>query len=306
MLCGGVGGARAALALSENFPPNRLTFVVNTGDDFLHMGLTIWPDWDTIVYHLADLCDPQRGWGRADEGVRCMEEFRRFGEGNADWFHLGDRDLALHVHRTWQLKTKTAHSVAADITRALEIPSTVLRVTTESLATSLQLKDQRAMDFQTWFVEHQTRPEVQAVHIPGAAHATVTPGVLEAISSCDLLLFAPSNPFLSLDPILKVPAVADAVARRSGPKWAISPLLNGQAVKGPLDSLLAQLGSAPGQQGIVDYFEPWVDRLLLPESERTGLQSRDLTVEGCRTLLADRTKRLEFSSDLKSLWSRFR
>ncbi len=302
LLCGGVGGARAALALSENFPSNQLTFIVNTGDDFLHMGLEIWPDWDTVVYHLSQLSDDQRGWGRADEGLRCMEEFGRLRA--PIWFHLGDRDLALHVYRTWQLKSKSAHRVASDITSALGIPTTVLRVTEESLATSLLLKDRTVMDFQTWFVGHQSGPEVQGVLVPGAAQASVTPGVLEAIASCDLLLFAPSNPFLSLDPILKVPAVAEAVARRSGPKWGISPLWNGKAVKGPLDSLLAQIGTSRGQQGIVDYFRVWVDRLLLPESERVGLVSGDLALEGCRTLLADRLKRREFCTDLKTLWSK--
>ena len=300
LLCGGVGGARAALALAENLPPQSLTFVVNTGDDFTHLGLEVWPDWDTLLYTLSGTGDAARGWGRADEGTKAMEEFTRLGA--PDWFHLGDRDLALHVVRTWQLAQASPDAVARDLLERFGLSIPMLRATRQSLATKLRLQDGSLMDFQTWFVGHQGRPKVVAVEVPGAAEAQMTDGVLTAIRDCDLLLFAPSNPYLSLFPMLEVPQLAEAVKARTRATWTVSPLLDGKAVKGPLDALIAELSPHTGQRAVLQWYTPWTDRLLLPAGEAEALSSDSVVISGCRTRLGSPEQRAEFAADLWRLW----
>lgn len=300
LLCGGVGGARAALALAENLNPESLTFVVNTGDDFTHLGLEIWPDWDTVVYTLSGLADLSRGWGREDEGTRAMEELSRLQA--PDWFHLGDRDLALHVYRHWALQHHPSHDVAAHIAEKLGVLPTVLRLTENSLDTHFRLPDNSLMDFQTWFVKHRGQPTV--TDIESRQQARLTPGVLEAISGSDLLLLAPSNPYLSILPMLKLAEVGEAVKNRTAPTWAISPLVGGKAVKGPLDALLAQLSESSGQQAILDIYSNWVDRLCLPEDELRGLQSPTVKLSACRTILSNPEQRKMMVDDLLSVWSK--
>lgn len=299
LLCGGVGGARAALALAENLPAEQLTFVVNTGDDFHHLGLEIWPDWDTVIYTLSGLGDCARGWGRQDEGVRAMEELRRLG--GPDWFHLGDRDLALHVFRSWAIAQGLPRArVAEDIARRLGVEVATLRVTDGSLATEFELASGERMDFQTWFVRHQGKPEVARVRCMG--EGSPTQGVLQAISGCDLLVLAPSNPYLSIFPMLEVEAVGQTVRERSGPTWAVSPLVGGKAVKGPLDALISQMSPSSGQQAIVDLYQGWVQALLLPDEERSGLAAGAIRLEACRTALGTPAARAEFAADLVALW----
>jgi LPPG:FO 2-phospho-L-lactate transferase len=298
MLCGGVGGARAALALSEHLPAEELTFLVNTGDDFRHLGLDIWPDWDTVVYTLSGTVDSRRGWGRNDEGVRCMEELARFKA--PDWFHLGDRDLALHVYRTWALaEGRASHEVAACIASSLGVKAKVLRLTESTLATEFVLADGERMDFQTWFVRHQGKPQVLRVE---CGEASLTPGVEEAVAGCDLLLIAPSNPFLSIFPMLGVAPMAQAVRAYRGPVWAISPLVGGKAVKGPLDALIRQLSPSRGQQAIVDAYTGWAQRLLLPADEHAGLCPGPIGLLACRTWLGDPQQRADFVEDLLAAW----
>lgn len=298
VLCGGVGGARTALALCENLPVGDLTFLVNTGDDFSHLGLEIWPDWDSVIYTLAGLNDATRGWGRADEGTRAMEELARLEA--PSWFHLGDRDLALHVYRQWALSQGEGRAeVAAHIAARLGVHATVLRVSEHSLRTRFVLVDGETMDFQSWFVRHQGKPKVARVEVPGAAEAVLTAGVLQAVLDCDLLLLAPSNPYLSTFPILEIPAITQALRERSGPTWAVSPLLGGRAVKGHLDTLLSQLSPSAGQQAIVDLYAGWASQLLLPGDEMGGLTAPPgMTLRACRTWLSTPERRAEFVKDL--------
>lgn len=298
LLAGGVGGARAALALAENLPAEDLTFVVNTGDDFEHLGLPIWPDWDTVVYTLSGLGDATRGWGREDEGVRAMEEFRRLDA--PSWFHLGDRDLALHVYRRWALDQKPPDRVAAEIARSLGVNVRTLRVSEESLATEFRLEDGQIMDFQTWFVRHQGRPAVSQVRSRTAAR--LTPGVLDAIRQADLLLLAPSNPYLSLFPMLDLPEVRSAVAARRDATWAISPLVGGKAVKGPLDALIAQLSRHRGQQAIAELYRDRVGRLLLPAEEISQVREAPLELRPCRTVLSSSEGRKAMVEDIARAW----
>lgn len=298
MLCGGVGGARAALALAENLPPEKLTFVVNTGDDFHHLGLPIWPDWDTVVYHLAGVQDQTRGWGRADEGVKAMEEFQRLGV--PDWFHLGDRDLALHVARRWMLEQMPAQQVEDKLRSGLGVACPVLRASQDSLGTELVLKSGQRMEFQEWFVGQRCQPQVQEVEQAHLAQASVGAAVLESLARCELLLFAPSNPYLSIQPMLRLGPIARALKALECPRWAVSPLIGGRALKGPLDSLIETLADSPGQQAILEFYQPWADLVLMPEEEVPASRQG---VKGCPTLLSDSSGRKQFVDRLEELWS---
>lgn len=298
VLCGGVGGARAALALSENLPSEQLTFVVNTGDDFCHLGLEIWPDWDTVVYHLTGLHDQERGWGRAREGSRAMEEFRRLGA--PDWFHLGDRDLALHVYRHALLREgRSCSEVAHSLTSALGLASRVLPVTEGSLSTRLVLADGREMEFQEWFVAQGGRPAVSAVVNPGSRGLPIAQGVREAIEGAGLVVMAPSNPYLSLGPMLGHPEIADLLCKQNCKKVAVSPLIGGRAVKGPLDALIETLSPFRGQEAIAHYWSGRVDALLLPPEEcQDAKAASHLRLLPCPTLLKSGDHRASFAEGL--------
>jgi len=301
MLCGGVGGARAALALYENIPTERLTFLVNTGDDFQHLGLEIWPDWDTVVYHLAGLQNSDQGWGRSDEGQRAMEELERLGA--PTWFQLGDRDLALHLYRSWRLgQGHSSSQVCREITRGFGVRATTLALTVGGLNTKLLLQDGRTMDFQDWFVRERGEPEVKEVINRGASDLALAEGVEEALRECDCLLFAPSNPYLSLGPMLQHNGFADLLRNLSVRKLAISPLIGGRAVKGPLDRLIGALSPFRGQQAMAHYWAPWADGLLLPSDEIDGVEDSPLPLYGCPTRLKTRPERARFVERLQQIW----
>lgn len=304
MMCGGVGGARAALALYENLPHHSLTFLVNTGDDFTHLGLEIWPDWDTVVYHLAELQDPNRGWGRADEGTRAMEEFERFGA--ADWFHLGDRDLALHVYRSWAVRQGwNRQRLAERLTEKLGLRCRVLPLTESGMDTRLLLQDGVEMEFQDWFVKEQGVPEVQAVLNHRPEENKLTGGVIESLSAADFLVMAPSNPYLSLGPMLSHPELACVIQELGIPKLAVSPLIGGKAVKGPLDRLIGSLSAHSGQSAIAHYWSSWVDGLLLPSDEISDLEGVDLKLFGGPTMLKSKPDRQAFCAALQRAWESF-
>lgn len=301
LLCGGVGGARAALALYENFPHDSLTIVVNTGDDFSYMGLEIWPDWDTVVYHLAGLEESERGWGRSDEGLRAMEEFQRLQAPH--WFHLGDRDLALHVFRTWSLQQGWKRAqLSEQVCRAFQIDCRVLPFSEQSLETKILLQDGERLDFQEWFVARQGQPKVRRILNDDVESKTLTEGVAQSLHGADLLLIAPSNPFLSLGPMLAHPQWAGLLKKSTMPKIAVSPLIGGKAIKGPLDRLIETLSPHQGQEAMAHYWAPWVDALLLPEDECLKLEGAPLPLLPCPTLLNSSGGRSEFCSRLTEIW----
>ncbi len=301
MLCGGVGGARAALALYENHAPENLVFVVNTGDDFTHLGLEIWPDWDTVVYHLANLCHPLRGWGRVQETKEVMTEFSNLG--GDSWFELSDQDLALQLLRTGALADGASPSeVEEQLCSSLGLRSPVHRCSLNGLKTELKLTTGEVVAFQDWFVRQQAKPEVAEVLYSGSKTAQLNPWALAALKDCDLLLLAPSNPYLSLFPMLACPALSQAVKSRKESVWAVSPLIEGKAVKGPLDRLLASLSSKQGQEAIAWLLQEWAQRLLLPRSEVTEVPGSPMNLSPCRTRLTSSEDRGEFYQDLTELW----
>lgn len=301
-LCGGVGGARAALALYENLSHHQLTFIVNTGDDFTHLGLPIWPDWDTVLYHLAEVQESERGWGRADEGSRVMEELRRFGA--PQWFHLGDRDVALHLYRNWRFSAGAKRlEISKELCEAFGVQALVLPLTENGMGTQLRVSSGETMDFQDWFVKEQGRPPVAEVVMPDSSENPLVEGVQSSIEEADCLLFAPSNPYLSLGPMLSHRPFVELLQKRNCPKVAVSPLVGGKALKGPLDKLIESLSPYRGQTAIAHYWKDKVDLLLLPPGEAP--EKPFLNTQPCPTMLKTVEQRQTFANSLEKLLEGF-
>jgi len=247
-IAGGVGGARMALALQEALAPGELTVVGNVGDDTEHWGLQIAPDLDTVLYTLTGRIDPANGWGVAGDTRAVMDEITGLGED--DWFILGDRDLALHISRTRKLAAgEPLSAITADVAARWGCPSTLLPATDDRLRTWIATDDGE-LPFQEWLVRRRAADPVAGVRFEGVPGARPGPGVLEAIAEADRIVLAPSNPFVSLDPILAVDGVRDAVRARRADVVAVAPVIGGRTVKGPLVGMLETLGHRPDAVGI--------------------------------------------------------
>jgi LPPG:FO 2-phospho-L-lactate transferase len=265
VLTGGVGGAKLVKGLCAILPPENVTAIVNTGDDFRHLDLAISPDIDTLLYTLAGKANPEQGWGRENETTSFMTALRELG--GEDWFLLGDHDLALHVLRTARLASGTSlAAITADFARSWGIAATILPMCGDPVATMLDT-DEGLLEFQRYFVERRCLPRVRAISFAGAAAATPTPGALEAIAQADAVLIAPSNPFLSVDPILAVPGYRSALAATPAPVVAVSPLVGGKAVKGPTAKLMDELGLAVQNAAIVDHYAGLIAGLLIDHDD---------------------------------------
>ena len=266
-LSGGVGGAKLAAGLADVLEPGRLTVVVNTGDDFEHLGLTICPDIDSVLYTMAGLNDRQRGWGMANETWHMMEQLRALGE--QDWFNLGDRDLATHIARTWRLRAGgTLSEVTAHLARSLGISQALVPMSDDPVRTQV-LTDNGWTDFQRWFVGEQCGPAVSDIRFAGTPGAAMAPGLAKALARDDLaaIVICPSNPFLSVDPVLAVDGVRDALMRRTVPCIAVSPLIGGRALKGPLSKLLAERDLSQGNLDIAAHYGALVDRIVIDRGD---------------------------------------
>jgi LPPG:FO 2-phospho-L-lactate transferase len=230
-LAGGIGAARFLDGLTRIVPPSRVFVIGNTGDDTEQHGLHVSPDLDTVTYTLAGISDPVRGWGIKDETFRCLEELGRFG--SATWFKLGDRDLATHLYRTERLAAgATLAEVTAEIAKALTIRAKIVPMTNEPVRTRIVTRSGE-LEFQTYFVKRRARDEVLGVRFDGAALARPTPGVLEAIHQAEIIIVCPSNPFISIGPILSIAGMRQALRDRRDRVTAISPIVDGRALKGP-------------------------------------------------------------------------
>ena len=276
-LSGGVGGAKLAAGLADVLPPDRLTIAVNTGDDFEHLGLTICPDIDSVVYALAGLNDTERGWGVVDESWRTMEMLGRLGE--TQWFNLGDRDMAMHLARSWRLRAgESLSEVTARLTGALGIAHKVVPMSDMPVRTQVET-EQGWLDFQHWFVREQCRPEVRGIRFAGLP-AKPSPGLADALARPDLaaIVICPSNPFVSVDPILALEGVRESLEGRRVPLVAVSPLVGGQAIKGPLAKMLAERGMACNSLSIADHYSGLLDHLLVDHAD--GAQAHEVRARG--------------------------
>jgi LPPG:FO 2-phospho-L-lactate transferase len=262
-LAGGVGGAKLAHGLQAHLG-SGLTVVVNTGDDLERHGLLVCPDHDTVMYTLAGIDNRDLGWGLAGETFAGAEMLARYGE--ETWFRLGDRDLATHIVRTRRLRAgERLTAVAAHLQDALEIAARILPMADEPVRTRVRT-DEGWLDFQTYFVGRHQAPEVREVRYDGLDAAQATPEVLDALARADAIVVAPSNPFLSVAPILGVagirPAI-DAARERGAPVVAVSGIIGGRALKGPADRILASLGHEPTALGVARIYAEWLDLFVL-------------------------------------------
>ena len=265
-IAGGVGAARLLRGLVRVVPPEEVTAVVNTGDDTEMHGLHISPDLDTVTYTLAGLNDDERGWGLAGERWTAMDALERLG-GEA-WFRLGDRDLATHLYRTGRLGAGVPLSaVTAEITAALGVGSRLVPMSDDPVRTHLTLEGGTEVSFQDYFVRHRHAVAVTAVRFEGAERAVPAPGVLDAVESAEVVVLCPSNPIVSVAPVLAVPGVGAAVADRREDVVAVSPIVAGAALKGPADRLLTELGHDASVVGVARLYAPYAATLVVDEAD---------------------------------------
>ena len=305
LLAGGVGGAKLADGLYRALPQGELSIIANPGDDFELHGLTICPDHDTLLYTLAGLGDRERGWGLAGESWNALEQFGKIGA--PDWFKLGDRDLALHIHRTALLKSGgRLTEVNRELQRRLGLPDApILMATDDPLRTRVRTPE-GWMEFQPWFVGAQAKPEVLEVEFVGAQRARVSAEVTEAILSAELIVIAPSNPLISIAPILAVDGIREAIASartRGVQVIGVSPIVAGKAIKGPADRMLRAAGLPSSPVGVARALPGLFDTLLVEESDLTDALRAELAplvprVAGATTVMHDGDARLSLARQL--------
>jgi LPPG:FO 2-phospho-L-lactate transferase len=282
-LAGGVGAARLLRGMVEVMPPSDITAIVNTGDDTVLHGLHISPDLDTVMYTLADAINPETGWGLADETWRVMESLGRLG--GVTWFNLGDQDLATHCYRTQRLSEGAGlGQVTAELARSWGVGIRLVPVTDDPLRTRLQLVDGPEVGFQEYFVRLHHDVAVSAVRFEGAEEARPGPGVLEALGTAEVIVVCPSNPVVSIGPLLAVPGMAQHLAGLRERIVGVSPIIAGAALKGPADRLLREMGFESSVVGVARWYAPWVGTLVIDEAD--AALAGAVESEGVRCLVA--------------------
>jgi LPPG:FO 2-phospho-L-lactate transferase len=291
-LSGGVGGARLLDGLARVAPPEMLTAVVNVGDDLLHWGLYVCPDVDTVLYTLSGLSDARRGWGLRDESFRALEGVARYG--GEDWFKLGDRDLATHLMRTrWLREGQTLTAITERLARALEVGCRVLPASDDRFATHIETEHDGVLAFQDWLVRRRGEPAVRSVSFRGDARPS--PEVLGAIDGADLVVIGPSNPYVSIDPILALPGLRDRVGGK--PVIAVSPIVGGRAIKGPLAEMIPALSGRPaGAAAIAAHYGDLLAGLVVERGDEA--QVHGVPVLATRTVMKTRRDRTELARAL--------
>jgi LPPG:FO 2-phospho-L-lactate transferase len=284
-LSGGIGGAKLALGLSRVVPGADLLVVANTGDDFEHLGLAISPDLDTLMYTLAGVADLRRGWGRRDETWHFMAALAEIG--GETWFRLGDRDLAVHVERTRRLAAgATLSAVTADFCRRLGIASRIVPMSDDRVRTRLDTSD-GLLDFQDYFVRRRCAPAVRAVHYDGAAEARPHPEITAALADPRLraVVICPSNPYLSIDPILAVGGMRTAIAACAAPVVAVSPIIGGRAVKGPTAKMMSELGLPASAAAVAQHYAGLLDGYVLDHADAAEAAMLDMPTTLASTVM---------------------
>lgn len=267
-LCGGVGGAKLALGLTKVLSPDQLTIVVNTGDDFEHFGLPVCPDLDTVTYTLSSLSNPESGWGRRDESWNCLETLETLGA--ETWFRLGDRDLAIHLTRRALLdQGRSLSEATALICGRLGIRHRIVPMSDNASPTIVET-DEGELSFQHYFVREQCRPAVRGFRFEGASAAGPSAGFNAALENPELaaILICPSNPFVSIDPILALPGIKDRLSRNKAPVIVVSPIVASQAIKGPTAKMMDELGLDLSAMGIFHHYGELLDGFVIDEQDR--------------------------------------
>jgi LPPG:FO 2-phospho-L-lactate transferase len=283
-LSGGVGGAKLSLGLARLLD-ERLTIIVNTGDDFEHLGLHISPDIDTTLYTLADLVNPETGWGRRDENWNFMAAIAKLD--GPSWFRLGDGDLAMHVERTHRLRAgETLTAITSHLASCLGVSARVLPMSDDLVRTTVE-SDMGVLAFQEYFVREQCRPRASAIRFEGASSARPAPAVLDALAAPDLagVIICPSNPYLSVDPILAVPGFASALNACAAPVIAVTPLIGGKAVKGPTAKIMQEFGLKSDAVTIAQHYAGLIDGFVLDGEDAKDEGRIEMPVRVANTLM---------------------
>lgn len=303
-LAGGVGGAKMAHGLAHLLPSDALTVIVNTGDDFTHWGLSISPDLDTVCYTLAGLANPETGWGRADETWQVFQSMQTLGA--PDWFRLGDRDLATHLARTTRLRQGEPLSrITQDFCQAWGVTQRVLPMSDQPVATMVNTLEYGELSFQEYFVMHHCAPQVTGFRFEGIELARPAPGVLESIEAADAVVFCPSNPWVSIDPILAVGSLRATIQKKVA--VGVSPIIGGQTVKGPAAKMYAELGITPSALAVAQHYQTLLhgfvmdtaDARLAGEVERLGMAAHVT-----QTLMKSVNDRVSLSEDVLNFIAR--
>jgi LPPG:FO 2-phospho-L-lactate transferase len=281
-LAGGVGGAKLADGLQQ-LTDVSLTVVVNTGDDFSLHGLTICPDLDTVMYTLAGLANPATGWGLAGDTFQALEMFTRYGAD--DWFRLGDRDLATHIVRTQSLREgSTLSDVTARLAKSLGVRANIVPMTNERVATMVE-SNQGLLAFQEYFVHRHCVPVVRSFFFDGIAQAQPCAEALMAIAQANMIIFCPSNPFVSIEPILLVHGMREALHAARAVKVAVSPIIGGEALKGPAAKMFRELGLESSAQAVALRYRELIDGFVLDQIDEA--QAKFIRQQGMQVLVAD-------------------
>jgi LPPG:FO 2-phospho-L-lactate transferase len=287
---GGVGGAKLAYGLAQIVPPESLTIIVNTGDDFWLYGLRICPDLDTVMYTLAGVVDKNNGWGVADDTINMLPMMARYGE--ETWFRLGDQDLATHLLRTqWWHDGVTLTEITRRLAIQLAINCRLLPMTDMPVATRVDTIEYGELDFQTYFVRHRWQPTVKSLRFDGIEDAVVSSDFSTAIDVADVILIGPSNPWLSIAPILNMPHMRDMLVAHDIPRVAITPIIEGKAVKGPAAKLMAELGYEQSASAIAEYYGNVVNGFVFDERDR-GMSMDNIRTVALDTMMQSESDRI--------------
>jgi LPPG:FO 2-phospho-L-lactate transferase len=296
LLVGGVGGAKLAYGLEKILSPEQLTVIVNTGDDFWHYGLRICPDLDTITYTLSGLVDTVNGWGLAGDTTITLDALRRLGE--TPWFRLGDQDLATHILRTqWWHEGCSLTEITGRLTSALGIGCAVLPMTDVPVATMIATREHGELPFQVYFVKNRWQPVIQSIRLDGIERARVTPEIVRAVRAADVILIGPSNPWLSINPILSVPGMRELLTARQIPRVAVTPIINGKAVKGPTAKIMQELSLPLTAETVVDYYGEVINGFVFDERDQNLRASLPYSAS-MDTLMDSDEKRLALARNL--------
>jgi len=301
---GGIGGAKLALGLYRELPADSLMVICNTGDDFEHLGLAISPDLDTLLYTLAGIANPETGWGRAGETWSFMQALDELG--GETWFRLGDQDLATHVERTRRLAAgETLSAISEDFCRRLGVRAQVLPMADQPVGTIVRTAG-GPLPFQRYFVEQRCAPEVTGFRFEGADAARPLPVVEEVLASADLeaVVICPSNPFISIDPILAVPGTREAIASCHAPVVAVSPIIGGRAVKGPTAKMMAELGLSISARAIAQHYAGLLDGFVLDRADAEEAEAIDVPCLATSTLMTSDDEKRALASEVLAFASR--
>lgn len=297
-LAGGVGGAKLIYGFDRILPPGNLTVIVNTGDDFEHYGLYICPDLDTIIYHLANINNLDTGWGRNKDTFYSLQEAVRLG--GPDWFQLGDLDLGTHLERTRRLRNGTSLSVITkDFCRVRKIKSHIYPMSDDKVSTFLKTKKNGELSFQEYFVHLQCRPEILSIRFNGAETAQPVNEGIQAIQSADVIVICPSNPWVSIDPILAISEIKKTIMEKK--VIAVSPIVRGKAIKGPAAKMFKELGKKPSALAVAQHYKNLIHGFIFDEmdiDQKKEIEQEGIISHATNTIMHDEQSKMNLAKEI--------